>query len=52
VGEIKMEKGIETLIGLRRELSDERREQIMEVLLVGVPEIEVKICHGSQSTVA
>jgi len=52
VDEIKLEKCVEIRIGLRRELSDERREQVVKVLLLGVPKIEVKIGHGGQFTVA
>jgi len=51
VGEIKEEKFIETKIGLRGKLSNERKEQVAAVLFVGVPKIEVKISHGGQSTV-
>jgi hypothetical protein len=52
VGKIKEVKLIETTIGPRRKLSNERREQVAAVLLVGVPKIEIKVSHGGQSTVA
>ena len=51
VGLIKEVKFIEKMIGLRGELSNEGREQVSAVLLVGVPKIEVKVSHGGQSTV-
>jgi hypothetical protein len=50
VGEIKLEKCIETTIGLRGKLRDERRKQVAAVLLVGVSKIKVKISHGGRST--
>jgi hypothetical protein len=47
VGEIKLGKCIETTIGPRGKLSNERREQVTAVLLVGVPKVKVKISyHG------
>jgi hypothetical protein len=46
VGEIKEVKCIETTIGPRGKLSNERRKQVAALLLVGVPKIEVKIGHG------
>ena len=52
VGKIKEVKFIETTIGPRGKLSNERREQVAAVLLVGVPKIEIKVSHGGQSTVA
>ena len=51
MGLIKEVKFIEKLIGLRGELSNERREQVAAVLLVGVPKIEVKVSHGGKPTV-
>ena len=52
VGEIKEVKCVETTIGPRRKLSNERREQVAAVLLVGGPKIEIKIGHCGQSAVA
>jgi hypothetical protein len=47
-----VKKCIETTIGVKGKLSNERREQVGAVLLVGVPKIEIKISHRGQSIVA
>jgi len=49
VFEIKVIEYVTMTMRLIGKLSDERREQVMTVLLVDVPKIEVKVRHGGQS---
>jgi hypothetical protein len=47
--EIKVVEYVTMTMRLLGKLSKEGREQVTTVLLVDIPKIKVKICHGKQS---
>ena len=49
---IKAGEYLATIVGASGELCKERRKQVVEVLFIGVPKIEIEIGHGGQSSVA
>ena len=52
VRRIKAGKYVATRTRASRELDEQRRKYVAASLLVDVPEVEIKICHGGISRVA